>query len=115
MYELHVQLEFDFVSQNEAIEPERLEAEVEVTSAQLASGAESEASATIGRSFQTVGLDLERHCARHALERQVAAHGVAAADRLNPGRAERHRRMLVDVEEIRGPQVRVAARNAGVD
>jgi hypothetical protein len=45
---LHVQLEFDFVSQDQAIEAERLEAEFEVTSAQLISGGECKASATIG-------------------------------------------------------------------
>src|SRR5947209_2204735 len=48
LHELHVQLECDFVSQGQPIEADRREFDAEITPAQLASGAESEASATIG-------------------------------------------------------------------
>src|SRR5512140_2413485 len=51
----------------------------------------------------------------HAVELEVARHPVARAGLLDPARAEGELRVLRDVEEVRGAQVRVAVGHLGVD
>ena len=60
-------------------------------------------------------LEVERDRPGDALDRQVAVQLVVAAGGLDAGRAERHRRVVLDVEEVVRAQVVVAALVAGVD
>ena len=51
-----------------------------------------------------------------ALDREVAGHPVLVSpDVLDPGALEGHRRVLVDLQERRGPQVLVALLVVGAD
>src|SRR5213075_264448 len=52
--------------------------------------------------------DLERHRLRDVLDREIAGHLPLVAVALGPGRNEPHRGKLLDVEEVRRPQVVVA-------
>src|SRR5205814_7293674 len=90
-------------------------ADAEVAPADLRSGGEAGPGAAVGVGPEPVQLQRQRDVPGHALEGELAVHDVVVAVPAHAGRAVGHRGVVLDVEEVGRPDVRVALLLAGHD
>src|SRR3954451_2403897 len=113
---LDLELDGDLVTDDDTAAVHRhLDVDAEVVAVDLGLGREAGAVAAVGVRSEAVELQGQGDRAGVALEGQLALDGPVGAVGAHRGGPEGHLRVVLDVEEVGGADVRVALLLAGVD